>query len=71
MVGISRFVQRVGCQERFGLTLLCFTLFLGWICVILNLKNLYEDVIDYIMNSSQYYNTSGENVYINHTFELQ
>ena len=68
MVGLSRFIQRVGCQERFGLALLCFTLFLGWMCVILSLKNLESGVIDYIANSSHYYNISGENVYINHTF---
>ena len=69
MVGLSRFLQRVGCQERFGLVLLCFMLFLGWICVILTLKNLDSHVIDYLVNSSHYCNISGENVYINHTFE--
>ena len=68
MVGLSRFVQRVGCQERLALVFFSVMIFFVWICVILSLKNSNADVIDYIVNASHYYNIS-ENMYINRTFE--
>ena len=71
MVGLSRFVQRMGCQERLALVFFSVMIFFVWICVILSLKNLDGNVIDYIMNSSHYYNMTGEKTYINQTFELR
>ena len=68
MVGLSRFVQRVGCQERLALVFFSVMIFLVWMCPVVVLKSSDGDVIDYVANASHYYNIS-ENVYINHTFD--
>lgn len=68
MVGLSRFVQRMGCQERLALVFLPVMIFLAWMCTDMILKSLDADAIDYNPNASHYYNIS-ENMHINHTFE--
>ena len=65
MAGLSRFVQQLGRQERFGLgwtVSFCFMIFLAWTCILFWMKTSEKDIIDYIVNASIYHNISGENI---------
>ena len=70
MAGLSRFIQRMGCQERLALVFLALMMFFVWLYIILVLKISDANVIDYVVNASHYYNIS-EGMYINHTFVSQ
>ena len=65
MEGLSRIVQQLGQQERCRVVrVICFCLMilLIGIFIICILKSSSENIIDFIMNATDYYNISQKNI---------